>query len=360
VKVTLTSANALSAAWDAARFLAPGQQGAADTATGAAGLLPDGVRDWLASLRLLEGVPFQHLVADDRLLPQESVRFFYLDRNWTDALIAGALSVGTVTAADRAQLQALYPRLRAELDAAERLARVPGNETAADGPADVVTGLLIRSRAVSGWPALHLRAYRAEVPDDGPDDGSQRLHLMRLERLAPGVLLALFDGVPAVVHLEEPRAGLQFGFLPDNQQSPDGTAYQLPLRDPATGADLVAASPTGGQDSITVPVPFRPDAPGVIDLAALQTAIVTRLGQALGQPQPLGGAEFALQALRFPYRQVFGPSEADPPFDDLFRPQVGIETIRAWPGYAPQATDQHMTAEQPAEGQRPDDAEGAP
>jgi len=311
MKVTLTSGDALTVAWDAKQYMVqPPDQGGT-------GLLPDGVRDWLAALRLAEGVPFQHLVVDDRLLPPESVRFFYLDRNWTDALVAGALSVGAITTGDRAQLQALYPQIRDELDAAERLVRVPGNEVAADGPADVVTGLVIRSRAVSGWPAMHVRAYRTEVPDDGPDDEASRLHLMRLERLAPSVLLALFDGVPAVVHLEEPRAGLQFGFELTEPQPSGGVAYDLPLRSPGTGTETGA----------TVPVPFRPGAPGVVDLAALQARILAAVG---GNGS---GAEFALEVLRFPYRQVFGPDKGEPPFGDLFQPRVGIDQIRTWPDY---------------------------
>ena len=59
------------------------------------------------------------------------------------------------------------------------------------------------------------------------------------------------------------------------------------------------------------------------------------------------GAEFALEALRFPYRQVFGPGEQDPSFGKLFQPKVGIEQIRAWPDYAVAAAAQ--AAENPAE-----------
>lgn len=314
MKVTLTQRDALAVAWDARQFLPQ------PTAEDPGGLLPAGVRDWLAALRLTEGVAFQHLVVDDRLLPPESIRFFYLDRNWTDALVSGALSVGAITTDDRAQLQALYPQIRDELDSAERLVRVPGNEAAAEGPADIVTGLLIRSRAVSGWPAMHVRAYRVEVPDAGVDDDTDRLHLMRLERLAPGVLLALFDGVPAVVHLEEPRAGLQFGFGLTDPQPRGAVAYELPLRTPGTGTE------TGG----TVAVPFRQNAPGVVDLADLQQRILAAVG-GTGS-----GAEFALQALRFPYRQVFGPAQdgPGPTFSELFQPQVGIDEIRTWPQYA--------------------------
>jgi hypothetical protein len=312
VKVTLTQADALKVSWEAKQYLSqPPDQGGT-------GLLPDGVRDWLAALRLLEGVPFQYLVVDDKLLPPESIRFFYLDRNWTDALVAGALSVSAITTADRAQLQALYQQIRDELDAAERLVRVPGNEDAEEGPADVVTGLLIRSRAVSGWPGMHIRAYRVEIPDDGPDDDTNRLHLMRLERLAPSVLLALFDGVPAVVHLEEPRSGLQFGFELTEPPPPGAVAYDLPLRTPGTGTETGA----------TIPVPFRQDAPGVVDLADLQKAILAAVG-GTGS-----GSEFALEVLRFPYRQVFGPSEEDPSFAGLFQPVVGINQIREWPQYS--------------------------
>jgi hypothetical protein len=102
VKVLLTQKQALSVAWEAKQLL-----GQSTEEGGTGGVLPDTARDWLAALRLGEGVPFQYLVLDDRLLPAESIRFFYLDRNWTDALVAGALSVGAITTADRAQLQAL-------------------------------------------------------------------------------------------------------------------------------------------------------------------------------------------------------------------------------------------------------------
>ena len=52
----------------------------------------------------------RYLVPDAELLPLESIRFFYLDRAWTDALVQGALSVGTVNTADRAQLESALSR----------------------------------------------------------------------------------------------------------------------------------------------------------------------------------------------------------------------------------------------------------
>ena len=75
---------------------------------------------------------------------------------------------------------------------------------------------------MSGWPGLHVRPTAPSRPDDEKvaEYDPDRLKVLRLERLAPAVLLVLFDGVPAVVHVEEPRQGIQFGALagPDDDR----------------------------------------------------------------------------------------------------------------------------------------------
>jgi len=91
-------------------------------------LVPGELRRFLAGLRLLHEVPFSYLVPDADLLPPESIRFFYIDRNWTDALVQGALSVGTITTTDRAQLEAVYPQLRDEVEETERKLRTATDE----------------------------------------------------------------------------------------------------------------------------------------------------------------------------------------------------------------------------------------
>jgi hypothetical protein len=142
---------------------------------------------------------------------------------------------------------------------------------AKDGPAEVLTGFLLRSRAVSGWPGLHVRATR---------DGT-RLQLLRMERLAPAVLLVLFDGVPDSVVIEEPRSGVQFGV------KPSGTS----------GSFTVAPrpSPTAPSPGGPVRVPFRANAPGVIHVIELAHRL-----------QATGSGELAIQLLQFPYQQGFG------------------------------------------------------
>jgi hypothetical protein len=305
-------------------------------------ILPDNVRAWLAQIRLLEGVPFAHLVADSELLPPESIRFFYLDREWTDVLVEGALSVGTITTLDRDNLQALHASIRDEIDTEERRIRLAGaDDDPGTGAAGAISGFLLRSRAVSGWPAMHVRAYNAEVgPDDGAvdDNDPRRLRLLRLERLAPAVLFCLFDGIPQVVRIEEPRQGIQFGV--DVAPGDAGTTTAtLPLRN-VLNATLLSQEQPVPPPPLEVAVPFRRGAPGVVHVAELASRIAaqpaTNVNALEGSVQ---SAEFALEMLRFPYRQVFGdpalgtdPGGTPLDYGELFRPQVGITTIREWMG----------------------------
>jgi hypothetical protein len=264
--------------------------------------LPAEVGAFLAHLRLLEGVPFQYLVPDDDLLPPESIRFFYLDRNWTDVAVDGALAAGTFTTAERAALAARYAEIRDAVDRAERNVwadRV--GSTGHDGPAEVATGLLLRSRAVSGWPGLHVRAYR--------QDSETPMRTLRIERLAPAVLFALIDGIPDRVVIEEPRQGIQFGV--DAEQ--DGT-FRAKVRDAADGTF------TG----TTVGVPFRAGSPGVIDMTTLRKRLVDtgEVGTSLD------AAEYALQLLQLPYQQWFGAAPAT--MADFLRTAIAVGEMRTW------------------------------
>jgi hypothetical protein len=263
--------------------------------------VPQEIRNWLVRLRLLEGVPFANLVADTELLPPESIRWFYLDRQWTDAVVQGALSVGTVNSDDRMQLTAAYPAIRDELDTEERNVRRRPGTPRFGGQVEAISGFVLRSAAVSGWPGLHVRAFNVD-PTEGDtarylEGDPRRMRLLRLERLAPAVLLCLFDGIPTVVHVEEPRQGVQFGF-DDDEHDPD--ALVLKPRSVADFTDLPVAP---------VPVPFRATSgsAGVVDIQQLERRLALVGGT--GTDPVLDSAEYALQLVRFPYRQVWGDPE---------------------------------------------------
>jgi hypothetical protein len=296
------------------------------------GVVPADIVRFLAHLRLLEGVPFSYLVADAELVPPETIRFFYLDRNATDALVQGALSVGTVNAADRAQLAQLHAVVRDEVDAAERLVRMKDADAPAVdaegrpiGAGGAISGFVLRSRLVSGWPGLHVRAY---ATDDHPDDQTipdmdtspDRVRLLRMERLAPAVLLVLFDGVPAVVHIEEPRSGIQFGVLLDQGADPTQQTAVVTVRDvknPNAGPIK-----SGGTD-VEIPVPFRAGSPGVVNMKKLNEAMMNVTATNMGPA--VDAAEYAMQMLRFPLRQVFGDTHVTE--HDAFQFTLGIPAL---------------------------------
>lgn len=300
--------------------------------------VPRELRVWLARLRLLEAVPFSHLVADAALLPPESIRFFHLDRGWTDALVEGALSVGTATTVDRAILEQLYAVVRDEVDEAERLVRLPGWTPGADvpsGPAGPITGFLLRSRMVSGWPGLHVRAYGRDnlttdpkITDgdvDADDDRAlDRIGVLRMERLAPAVLLVLFDGLPRVIHLEEPRAGVQYGVEEETEHGRVGV--KVAVRDVRTGDRLPETDPDNKVD-----MPFRKGAPGVVHVAELARRLEGVPGSHLGGA--MDSAEFGIQMLQFPWRAVFGDqtlgddAHAGIRLDAVFNPAIDFISL---------------------------------
>ncbi|MEJ1109452.1 MULTISPECIES: hypothetical protein [unclassified Kribbella] len=282
------------------------------------GAIPAELREWMVRLRLLDGVPFAYLVADTELLPPESIRWFYVDRRWTDALIQGVLAVGTVNSDDRTQLANRYPQVRAELDNEERNFRRRTGSNRYAGESGPISGFLLRSRAVSGWPALHVRAFsidpgpeadQAQIKEDQPG----RMRLLRLERLAPAVLLCLFDGVPKVVHLEEPRQGVQFGF--DASGEDDNVTATLKPRN-ATTFEYLPGAP--------ITVPFRVGTSGVVDIQRLERKLKDRVGS--GAADGLDSSEYALQLVRFPFRQVWGDPEPTV-VRFVFKPTVSYQVM---------------------------------
>jgi hypothetical protein len=159
--------------------------------------VPRDIRLWLARLRLLEAVPFSHLVADATLLPTESIRFFHLDRGWTDSLVEGALSVGTVTTSDRAALETLYPSSATRWTRPSGWSDCPAGSRARPSERQRGPGHRLPAAVAHGvgLAALHVRAYGKDNlavdpkisdrdVDETDDTTLSRLPMLRMERLA--------------------------------------------------------------------------------------------------------------------------------------------------------------------------------
>lgn len=280
--------------------------------------MPPYMESFLAHLRLLVGVPFDYLVPDARLLPDESIRFFYLDRSWTDRLVDGAIAVGKIGTREQAHHQAHAPAVHQQLDQTERIVRklqigtfgnFPDLKAANDNnqsPGDVITGFLLRSAAVSGWPHMDVRAYDTDIPEisngvemdpSDPNVAKHQLPTLRLELLSPSVMLALFQGIPQLVYLEEPHHGVQFG-INDTQQNGNFTMF---IRD-TTGHQIF---PGGGPDAATISVPVRAANHRVIHIAALRNKLQAETSTYSQMPPQNGSANFALEVLQPPWRQRF-------------------------------------------------------
>lgn len=220
---------------------------------------PAEVVAWFAGLAQLQGVPFSYLVADEHLLPSESIRFCWLDRRWMACLADGALSVGRVTATDLQRDQLLAARLP-------------------QSSATPVNGFLLRSDVVAGWPGLLAAAF---------DQAGQPLESLRIARLSSHVLLCLFAGTVASGSLSLKPTTLHFGF--DAPHDSTGSLFKT-LRAPQ------------GQtaDAGVVSVPWRPAAQRVVDIAQLANAMQARLNVA-----SFTSAQFARQMIEAAEKIVF-------------------------------------------------------
>ncbi|NQY01399.1 MAG: hypothetical protein HRT70_09815 [Flavobacteriaceae bacterium] len=52
------------------------------------------IKNWMTNKLYLKDIPFNYLVSDVNLLPEESIRFFKLDKHWIECLQYGAFTIG--------------------------------------------------------------------------------------------------------------------------------------------------------------------------------------------------------------------------------------------------------------------------
>ncbi|MGE7774777.1 hypothetical protein ACQKLP_08640 [Chitinophaga sp. NPDC101104] len=166
---------------------------------------PEDVVNWMARLSLLNGVPFNYLVADERMLPPESLRFFYIDNNWVDALMDGAFSIGRSTTASMLVETPYLTKLRVK--ARKTATQFRKRKQSLKGYVNntgTITGFLLRSAVLKGWPGMEITGY-----DDAA--GTSEIQQLRMERLSEEVLLCIFDGVVQRVSIHEPPEALHSG-----------------------------------------------------------------------------------------------------------------------------------------------------
>jgi len=281
--------------------------------------LEQAIIKWLATLSLVYGVPFVNLVPDERMLPVESIRFFYVDPNWIDSMLDGAMSIVTHGTRDEALQLNYTPNYRGGAD--QKRIEVRPALFNQKPPADAavgatMTGFLVRSQVVAGWPGLEVKAYRSE--DLKPENEIKPL--LRINRLAPDVLLVLIPLIPVVIHISEPAEGLRFGVSAKTARGDqDGTpaadpdsAYLAAPRGLGLAVEGKVHRQAGEQitqdEQMWAQVPLRPGGERILNVARLQDNLCQKLqaARALGPDAAnLTPAQFAIQMVRAADRQVY-------------------------------------------------------
>lgn len=231
------------------------------------------VSDWLVQLRRLQSVPIRYLVPAANLLPPESLRLFYVDENWLDALTDGALSLGTSSSSSQWFMQtdrgSLRQTLRTLTMNTSRYRGISPTEQTSS-----MTGFLLRSSLFETFPGVEIECLGST---------SNTLPVIRMEMLDRGLLLLLVEGIPGTFRFKLPRESLTFSH----------DERGLRPRVTRTGAENL-----GERDARTEPIMLddyvRRDAQveGVLD--------VRKLHEKLEGTSDTSGARFALHWLNGP------------------------------------------------------------
>ncbi len=248
--------------------------------------MADSLLHFFAELALLYPIPFEYMVAHHKLLPPESIRFFYVDDNWIDAAIEGALSLVQDCSRDRLAVTTV----RSELDTAiselvyqfrHHLQGMPRatlfNEKSADYLSTPKTGFLLRSALVSGWPGLEIICT---------DAGGNRLDVVRLDHLSKDLLLCIVSGEVHSAEIREPSEGLRFGLDDDDK---------VMLRYWQSGSGELGSPVIRDGNEVKKDGLILRSRHGVLDIRGLATK--------LDPAKTFGAAAFALQMLRSPEKQ---------------------------------------------------------
>lgn len=224
---------------------------------------PTGIINWLAELLLLENIPFNNIIADENLLPNESMRLFYLDKNWTNTLLDGALSIGIHSERDLLLQKAMNQIIRQQT-----------NEKLSDNTIiGTVSGIIIRSSIVTNYKDFEVLGFEKS-------DKKRQIKTLRQVQLSTDILMVLFETIPQVIEIKT-AAKNQILAIVNNE---------IPLRaiENEVGKPLDKTIQLEDSD-------FRNSEKRVLNITALQQKIAQQLGK-----ERLSPSELAIQLTQSP------------------------------------------------------------
>ncbi|RFN43281.1 hypothetical protein FIE12Z_12471 [Fusarium flagelliforme] len=153
------------------------------------------VEEWAFNRLLLNGIPAHYMIADASHLPSESLRFFHIDKNWTEALVDGALSLANYNSS-----QSDKDNLRTATKEALNKRQVPSY------------GLFLRSQVLASFPRLECQVQGSDPP---------KVEVLAQHKLADDTMLVLLDC--------QPRGSVSLIFTPVGQPTFTAAAEFLPV-----------------------------------------------------------------------------------------------------------------------------------
>lgn len=211
---------------------------------------------YLESLSLLQGIPLNFLVPNEKMVPPESLKFFYLDWFWVESLLQGAFSIAN----------------------SMNESAVPDIKNNTELEIKQVTGIILRSQLVADFPELKVDASEKEVEKLRNIPAAQRLEVLRNDQLNEETRLFLFRG--NVKYL-------------DLYLRPDGLHYRLnaisPLRD--TEGHQIEGQEFGE-------VPFRNQTQSILNMNRLMERIPEAESQSDEKTTKKTSAQMGMQLIR--------------------------------------------------------------
>jgi hypothetical protein len=131
------------------------------------------------------------------------------------------------------------------------------------------------------------------------------MRVLRLQRLAPGILIALFDGIPAHVKLAEPQVGIRLG------TDPQGNLELRRTQGPEAGSELGKLLPVRDPDGVEGRLMREPGSRVLRLVSESEEGLVAKLVAELrkaGEPVEAGSfnaAALALQLIDAPQDLAF-------------------------------------------------------
>ncbi|MGL5890997.1 MAG: hypothetical protein ACRC3B_14005 [Bacteroidia bacterium] len=241
--------------------------------------VPEEILSWMTRLQLLKGVPFNYLVPDEQMLPPESIRFFYLDPNWMDALVDGAFSLGRVLNTEGSVSMSLdtslTPTLSNSVD--NNAPKVRANALGVTPPPanlNVISGFVLRSSLVLNYPGMGVNAFPVDGTPTSPT--IELLNILRFERLGPesDTMICLVDGDIYQVDIHEAPEALHYGidkYVPPAQSGSEQSFKMLHTF--TKDGSAITMNPNATQ--MNIGNCFRTVSPRVLMMQNLAQAIAT-------------------------------------------------------------------------------------